>query len=82
MQKKIKKLNRLRIYNMDIREENYRDGRLFNFSSSITSPHPDLSPNLRSMDEIVEDMEDDLECFKSMVREVCGTWMGKLRPRS
>ena len=82
MRKKIEKLNRLGIYNMDIREENYRDGRLFDFSSSITSPHPDLSPNLRSMDEIVEDMEDDVECFESMVREVHKTWMGKLRPRS
>ena len=67
---------------MDIREENYRDERLFNFSSSITSPYPDFSPNLRSMDEIVEDMEDNLECFKSMVREVRGIWIGKLWPRS
>ena len=58
---------------MDIREENYRDKRLFNFSSSITLPHPDLSPNLRSMDEIIKDMEDDLECFKFMVMEARGT---------
>lgn len=32
-------LNRLRIYNMDIRLDNYRDGRIVDFGSSWTEPH-------------------------------------------
>lgn len=32
-------LNRLKIYNMDIRLENYRDGQIVDFGSSWTEPH-------------------------------------------
>ncbi|KAK7431589.1 hypothetical protein QQZ08_001807 [Neonectria magnoliae] len=35
----IVKLNSLRIYNMDIRLDNYRDGKLVDFGASWTEPH-------------------------------------------
>ncbi|CAM1505186.1 Fc.00g108230.m01.CDS01 [Cosmosporella sp. VM-42] len=36
-------LNRLQIYNMDIRLDNYRDGRIVDFGSSWTEPHGPLN---------------------------------------
>ncbi|KAI0973721.1 kinetochore Sim4 complex subunit FTA2-domain-containing protein, partial [Xylaria arbuscula] len=69
MRKKLEALNKLGIYNMDIREANYLGGRLFDFSIAITFPHISLWPRLCSMEMIMEDMEHDLGCFDSMVRE-------------
>ncbi|KAI1740341.1 kinetochore Sim4 complex subunit FTA2-domain-containing protein [Xylaria scruposa] len=57
-----------RVYNMDIRKANYLGGRLFDFSIAATVPHLRLSSNIRFIDNILEDMEDDLRCFDSMVK--------------
>ncbi|KAF4980203.1 hypothetical protein FDECE_17929 [Fusarium decemcellulare] len=35
----ILKLNKLRVYNMDVRLDNYRDGKLVDFGASWTEPH-------------------------------------------
>ncbi|KAI0388385.1 hypothetical protein F5Y17DRAFT_474952 [Xylariaceae sp. FL0594] len=64
-------LNReLNIYNMDIREENYLGGRLFDFSIAITVPHISFSNRLRPEQRILEDMSDNLACFDSMVERI------------
>lgn len=39
MLKSIKELNRLQIYNKDIRKDNFRDEKLVDFGSSWTEPH-------------------------------------------
>ena len=70
MKQNLEQLNKLDIYNMDIREGNYRGGRLFDFSTATTSPHLSLWNELRSEEEILEDTEDDIESFNSMVRKV------------
>ncbi|KAI1424537.1 kinetochore Sim4 complex subunit FTA2-domain-containing protein [Xylaria sp. FL1777] len=69
MRKNLEELNDLGIYNMDIRQANYLGGRLFDFSIAITRPHLALSLDFRPREQIVEDMEDDLECFDQMVEE-------------
>jgi hypothetical protein len=68
MRENLEKLNRMGIYNMDIRKENYLGGRLFDFSVAITSPHLGLSTNFRTESQIVEDTRYDLACFDSMVK--------------
>ncbi|KAI1266247.1 kinetochore Sim4 complex subunit FTA2-domain-containing protein [Xylariaceae sp. FL1019] len=60
----------LSIYNMDIREENYLGGRLFDFSIAITVPHISFSSALRSERQILENMSDDLACFDDMVERI------------
>ncbi|KAI1129502.1 kinetochore Sim4 complex subunit FTA2-domain-containing protein [Nemania abortiva] len=70
MRKKLQQLNKMGIYNMDIREANYLGGRLFDFSISITFPHIGLWPRLRSAEEIIDNRKDDIECFDSMVRKL------------
>ncbi|GAW13635.1 hypothetical protein ANO14919_030220 [Xylariales sp. No.14919] len=39
MRENLKQLNKMGIYHMDIRKENYLGGRLFDFSTAITTPH-------------------------------------------
>ena len=79
MRRTLEELNKLQILNMDIREENYLGGRLFDFSIAITPPHLALWSGLRSEDQILEDMDDDIECFDSMVEEVEDRAKSKLR---
>ncbi|KAK8126869.1 uncharacterized protein PG998_002628 [Apiospora kogelbergensis] len=68
MRSNLKQLNELGVYNMDIREDNYRGGRLFDFSLAITSPHINLSLKLWSKRQIEEDVKYDLECFESFAK--------------
>ncbi|KAI0410872.1 kinetochore Sim4 complex subunit FTA2-domain-containing protein [Xylaria grammica] len=70
MRKKLEELNKLGIYNMDIREANYLGGRLFDFSIAITFPHLSLWPKLWSVEQILNEKENDLACFDSMVKRV------------
>lgn len=70
MRQNIVKLNELGIYNMDICEENYRGGRLFDFSLAITSPHISLSLKARSRKNIEDDMRCDLDDFKDLEMRV------------
>jgi hypothetical protein len=66
MKENIIKLNKLGIYNMDIREDNYRGGRLFDFSLAITSPHISLNLKLQSRENIERDMRYDLDAFQEL----------------
>ncbi|KAJ8124633.1 hypothetical protein O1611_g9008 [Lasiodiplodia mahajangana] len=70
MRERLQKMNKLGVYNMDIREDNYLGGRLFDFSIAITFPHISLWPRLCSAEEIIDDQEDDIACFDSMVKRV------------
>ncbi|KAI1503359.1 kinetochore Sim4 complex subunit FTA2-domain-containing protein [Biscogniauxia marginata] len=70
MRNNIEELNKMGIYNMDIRKENYLGGRLFDFSIAITSPHLSLWTELRTKEQILDDMNSDLKLFDSIVKEV------------
>ncbi|TGJ83885.1 hypothetical protein E0Z10_g4890 [Xylaria hypoxylon] len=70
MRKNLEEVNKLGIFNMDIRKDNYLGGRLFDFSIAVTAPHLSLWPRLRSKERIVEDMDDDLKCFDDIVERV------------
>ncbi len=48
MRNKLLELNKMGIFNMDIREENYLGGRLFDFSVAITIPHLSFSAKIRT----------------------------------
>ncbi|KAI1110997.1 kinetochore Sim4 complex subunit FTA2-domain-containing protein [Nemania sp. NC0429] len=89
MRSNIRKLNELGVYNMDIREDNYRGGRLFDFSLAITSPHISLSLKLRSKQQIDEDVRWDLECLEELgenevqrKENLKAAFYGKLRRRT
>lgn len=70
MRDNIEELNKMGIYNMDIRKENYLGGRLFDFSIAITSPHLSLWTELRTKEQILDDMDSDLKMFDYIVKEV------------
>ncbi|KAI1212632.1 kinetochore Sim4 complex subunit FTA2-domain-containing protein [Annulohypoxylon truncatum] len=70
MRVNLKQLNKMGIYNMDIRKENYLGGHLFDFSLAITLPHLSFSRKFRSERQIKDDMKFDLACFDSLVKHV------------
>jgi hypothetical protein len=72
MRGNLEKLNDLGIHNMDIREDNYKGGRLFDFSIAITSPHMSFNLHIRSREQILEDMRYDLRSFDIMEKRVLG----------
>ncbi|KAJ2992963.1 hypothetical protein NUW58_g1994 [Xylaria curta] len=67
MRRNLAQLNKMGIYNMDIRKENYLGGRLFDFSTAITTPHLSFWTELRPVEMIKEDMDFDLGCFDYMI---------------
>ncbi|KAI0549333.1 kinetochore Sim4 complex subunit FTA2-domain-containing protein [Xylaria curta] len=79
-------LNDTGIFNMDIREDNYRGGRLFDFSIALTTPHIWLWPDLRPREQIFKDCRADLVAFDHMAKRLekqkASTrkeWVGRLR---
>lgn len=70
MREKLVELNNMGIYNMDVCEENYLGGRLFDFSLAITMPHFSFSVDVRTQGQILEDTRFDLACFDSMAKSV------------
>jgi hypothetical protein len=69
MRSRLKQLNRLGIYNMDIREGNYLGGRLFDFSLAVTAPHLSLSRRIRDKSEILRDMRYDIRVFDDLMED-------------
>lgn len=63
----IKSLNKLKIYNLDIRADNYRNGQIVDFGSSWTEPHGLL--NALDMEAAQEKKLADLANFDDMVEE-------------
>ncbi|KAI0408491.1 kinetochore Sim4 complex subunit FTA2-domain-containing protein [Xylaria palmicola] len=67
MRENLVELNKMGIYNMDIRKENYLGGRLFDFSTAMTAPHLSFWIELRDLWQIKEDMDYDRWCFDFMI---------------
>jgi hypothetical protein len=66
----IRRLKKLKIYNRDIRAENFKGGKLVDFGSAVTEPHCILS----AFDEIAKEeardtRSEDLVMFDDMVAE-------------
>ncbi|KAI1123486.1 kinetochore Sim4 complex subunit FTA2-domain-containing protein [Nemania abortiva] len=70
MRSNVKQLNDMGIFNMDIREDNYCGGRLFDFSIAITAPHLSLWTKLRSEEQILADCQYDLGSFDVMAKKL------------
>ncbi len=62
-------LHRMGIYVQDIREDNYMNGKLIDFSRSWTRPHSLLDPDIRSQDLINKEIVGDFVAFDRMLRE-------------
>lgn len=70
MRTKLQQLNDIGIYHMNVKEENYRGGQLFDFSVAITRPSIWLSPKFRSWKLINEDRSSDLVAFDRMAEDI------------
>lgn len=70
MKRDVRDLNALGIINWDIREDNYRCGRLVDFSQARTSPHMelDLHSALVPRNVVAECCVRDQACFDDMVQ--------------
>lgn len=73
--KNIKQLNKLEIYNRDIRRENFREGKLVDFGSAWTEPHCFMHSadtkepgETRLMDLVMFDEMVDLEGIKTKIK--------------
>ncbi|PHH91535.1 hypothetical protein CDD83_81 [Cordyceps sp. RAO-2017] len=84
----IRLLNQLKIYNRDIRKDNFRDEKLVDFGSSWTEPHCILEADKdEAAETTVEDLVKfdemvDMEALKSDVRAMSNWgYCSKLRPR-
>lgn len=69
MRKDLLDLHRMGVYVQDIREDNYINGKLVDFSRSWTHPHIMLDPKIRSQDLINLEIEGDLLAFDQMLEE-------------
>ncbi|KAG7292883.1 hypothetical protein NEMBOFW57_002928 [Staphylotrichum longicolle] len=71
MRRDIQDLNRLGIVVWDVRADNYRAGRLIDFSQAHTVPHMELDWNsaIYSRSHVMETCVRDLACFDDMVEE-------------
>lgn len=71
MRRDIQELNRLGIVVWDVRADNYRAGRLIDFSQAHTAPHMELDWNstVYSREQVMECCVRDLACFDDMVGE-------------
>ncbi|KAI0189711.1 kinetochore Sim4 complex subunit FTA2-domain-containing protein [Xylaria flabelliformis] len=71
MRSRLEEMNQsLWIFNMDVREKNYRGGRLFDFSIAVTSPHIALWVKLRPTSDVFQDCRRDLGAFSKMVKNI------------
>lgn len=64
---RIRLLNKQKIYNRDIRADNFKDGRLVDFGSSLTEPHAIL--DAMSEWEASGEREGDLVRFDQMIEQ-------------
>ena len=92
MLKDLLSLRRMALFVRDVREDNYRSGKLVDFSVSWTAPHIMLSNLLFDDEDIEEDTGWELTLFDTMIQDSkISTWVRatpnkeyirKLRPRS
>ena len=69
MRKDLLHLHKMGVYIQDIREDNYLDGKLVDFSMSLTAPHTMLDPGIRNQRTIDSDIRGDLLDFDRMLEE-------------
>ena len=69
MKKDFTLLRRMFVYVRDVRADNYRGGKLVDFSSAWTAPHILVSTYLRSEELINSDLQWDLEQFDKMIKD-------------
>lgn len=69
MWRQLRDLNRLRIYVMDIKWDNYRGGRLVDFSVAWTEPHFEFREDINSAEEINMNRQLDTIAFDKMVKK-------------
>jgi len=91
MRKDLISLRRMAVFVRDVRKDNYRGGKLIDFSVSWTAPHIMLSERISGEEQIEEEIEWELASFDTMIEESgISTWvratpnkeyMRKLRPR-
>ena len=91
MLKDLKALRKIAVFVRDVREDNYRGGKLIDFSVSWTSPHIRLSDRLYEDEDIFQEIDWELKLFDDMIEESgISTWiratpnkkyLSKLRPR-
>ena len=87
----LRSLRNMTIFVRDVRADNYRGGKLVDFSVSWTAPHLMLANGLRGYDLIEEDIMEELFAFDRMIEDagivtsVRATrneaYVSKLRPR-
>lgn len=92
MRKDLFALRRMGVYTRDIRQENYRNGKLLDFSVAWTVPHLMLSEKLRPAEYIERDRAWELSLFDAMVEEANMSssvkaapnkaYVNRLRPRA
>lgn len=63
------RLRKMEVYPQDIRADNYRCGKLLDFSVSYTAPHIMLSDNIRHIEHIDDDIAHELVLFDRMIEE-------------
>lgn len=80
----IKAINKLKVYNRDIREDNFKDGKLVDFGSSWTEPHCYMQET-RNLSFIAQETRlGDLVLFDNMVEDLgieTSMRAAKLKPR-
>lgn len=92
MLKDLKSLRRMALFVRDVKESNYKGGKLVDFSVSWTAPHIMLSDRLFNYKDIVEEIGWELTLFDTMIEDSkIPTWvratpnkeyLSKLRPRN
>lgn len=69
MRKDLLALHKIGVYVQDIRQENYINGKLVDFSKSWTAPHALLDSKIRSQNLIDAEIRGDLLDFECMMEE-------------
>ena len=92
MLRDLKSLRRMALYVRDVKESNYKGGKLVDFSVSWTQPHIMLSDRLFDLEAIKQDIDWELALFDEMIEDSkIPTWvratpnkeyLSKLRPRN
>lgn len=92
MLRDLKSLRRMALFVRDVKESNYKGGKLVDFSVSWTAPHIMLSDRLFNDEDIEQEIDWELRLFDNMIEDSkIPTWvratpnnkyLGKLRPRN
>ena len=92
MLRDLKSLRRMALFVRDVKESNYKGGKLVDFSVSWTQPHIMLSDRLFDDEEIMQEIDWELTLFDNMIEDSrIPTWvratpnkeyLSKLRPRN